>query len=505
MALQIRRGLSSELTSSVTLALAEPVFTLDTLKLYIGDGTTTADLLSPLNIEPSIGTCTDVNQNATPVDASVLRYNITTSLWEAGSIGTVNLFDVADNISPQQGDVLVYNGFRYEPQSPLGSQGAISTLSDVNIQGIQSGDKLVYGNGVWTNIADNLNGLTNVLASEIDGYFLYYDGLSQRWTSQPLDNLIPLDELNGVSLFNPGANEALVYNGFNWTNTPLTSNNLAGLIDVSLLNAASGDTLIYDANQQLWQNVPANQFNTLGSVTDVTITNPQSGDVLYYNTFSQQWENNASLGGTVLGLNGLTDVTVNNPAVGETLIYDNNTGNFINQAIPGGSVSGLVDTNISNINNGDILVYNSTQQLWQNQASAASVGLQSRATSSTLTMSNIASGATGTGAIALAKSYLFLKVEATYDFWITFYTDAASRSADSSRTLGTDPLAGSGVIAEIVTAGYQSSPVTILMTPTVFGFNNDSTPGDNVYVKVENLAQTTQTCDVTVTYLRLEA
>lgn len=128
------------------------------------------------------------------------------------------------------------------------------------------------------------------------------------------------------------------------------------------------------------------------------------------------------------------------------------------------------------------------------------VGLSSRTTvaANTIVLGNNASGyieVTG------FKSYSLLKVQTSTAAWVTIYTDSNSRAADYSRLEDEDPANGAGVIAEVITTG----PQTQLMTPAVFGFNNDSTPGSNIYMKVTNKSGSANTITVSLTLLQLEA
>ena len=55
------------------------------------------------------------------------------------------------------------------------------------------------------------------------------------------------------------------------------------------------------------------------------------------------------------------------------------------------------------------------------------------------------------------KSYALIKVGLSTAGWLRLYTDDASRSNDSTRSVGEDPTAGSGVIAEAaVSAGFYN-------------------------------------------------
>ena len=86
------------------------------------------------------------------------------------------------------------------------------------------------------------------------------------------------------------------------------------------------------------------------------------------------------------------------------------------------------------------------------------------------------------------------------------YIDTASRSSDSSRTEGTDPAPGSGVLTEVSTTTAGAS--TFLMSPAVLGWNNDTpSPAAQIYAKVTNKRATSgsNAITVTLTTVKLEA
>lgn len=128
------------------------------------------------------------------------------------------------------------------------------------------------------------------------------------------------------------------------------------------------------------------------------------------------------------------------------------------------------------------------------------VGLSSRTTVSTTT-TVLGDGGIGYTEVTGFKSYAILKIQTNIAAWVTVYTDTTSRSSDYARTEDEDPLNGSGVIAEVITSG----PQTQIMTPAVFGWNNDSTPGSNIYLKVVNKSGSPNTVTVSLTLLQLEA
>ena len=131
--------------------------------------------------------------------------------------------------------------------------------------------------------------------------------------------------------------------------------------------------------------------------------------------------------------------------------------------------------------------------------------LGSRSTTSASTGS-IAQTASANITIPTAgKSFSLLKVAINAPAYVILYTDATSRSNDSSRSEGTDPTPGSGVLTEVSTTSSGAS--TFLMTPAVLGWNNDGTPASQIYAKVVNkrASSGSNTITVTLTTVALEA
>ena len=128
---------------------------------------------------------------------------------------------------------------------------------------------------------------------------------------------------------------------------------------------------------------------------------------------------------------------------------------------------------------------------------ASAGGLSSRTTTSASTGS-IAQAASANITIPTAgKSFSLLKVAISAPAYVILYVSSATRSSDSSRSEGTDPLPGSGVLAEVSTTTNGAS--TFLMTPAVLGWNDDSTPASQIYAKVVNKRATTGSNAITVT------
>lgn len=129
------------------------------------------------------------------------------------------------------------------------------------------------------------------------------------------------------------------------------------------------------------------------------------------------------------------------------------------------------------------------------------VGLGSRIVVSTTT-SVIASGATTSINVSGFKTYVLSKVVTNSPAWVRIYSDSTSRTNDSSRLQTTDPLPGSGVIAEVITVGGN---LTQLITPGVVGFNDDITVATTVYLSITNTDTISRQVTVSLTLLQLES
>ena len=123
--------------------------------------------------------------------------------------------------------------------------------------------------------------------------------------------------------------------------------------------------------------------------------------------------------------------------------------------------------------------------------------LQSR-TVVTGSTSSIINNATDNVNLTGFKSYALMKVGLSTDAWIRLYTDNTSRTNDASRSVGEDPLPGSGVIAEVVGSSNQ------LISPFVMGGNMDGSPSTTIYAAITNLSGSTQSITANLTILQLE-
>lgn len=86
-------------------------------------------------------------------------------------------------------------------------------------------------------------------------------------------------------------------------------------------------------------------------------------------------------------------------------------------------------------------------------------------------------------------------VTSSLNAWIVIYGSAAQRTADSGRSYNTDPVSGSGVMAEF----YITAGSTVLATPGTTYFNNDIDPTEAIYLAVRDQAGVAVNSEVTIT------
>ena len=117
------------------------------------------------------------------------------------------------------------------------------------------------------------------------------------------------------------------------------------------------------------------------------------------------------------------------------------------------------------------------------------------------TSTSIADNDRGDLTIVGHEGYVLYKIESSHEAWIRLYVDNTTRQADKDRSEGHDPAPGSGVVAECRTSGANES---VLVTPGVMGFNNDSPARtQNIYVSINNRSGSAATITVTLTVLKI--
>ena len=416
------------------------------------------------------------------------------------------------------------------------SQKLETTTTGVTITGdieLGSGDlattgKLYYSNNFATTgdlpNATTYHGMFAHVHAEGHGYFAH----GGAWT-QLLDTGSALGDLADVSAAAPTTNDVLTWNGSGWApaaptggGSSYTDSDVDTHLNVSA--ASTNEVLSWNGSDYAW-------VTNTGLADVVSDTTPQLGGNLDLNNNNINGNGNINFLGTLtantivkaggtssqfLKADGsvdsnsyLTSYTETDPVfsasaasgITSTNITNWNTaygwGNHANQGYltSVGSINTLTDVSLTTPLTNQTLVYNGSQ--WVNSYGAS--GLQSRATANAST-GTLADGAAANVSIGAAKSYLLLKVQTSAAAWVTLYTDTSSRSSDSTRLETTDPAPGSGVIAEVIT----NAASTQIITPGVMGWNDDATPGTQVYAKVVNKSGGSANITVTITYVALE-
>ena len=134
-----------------------------------------------------------------------------------------------------------------------------------------------------------------------------------------------------------------------------------------------------------------------------------------------------------------------------------------------------------------------------NISAAAVTSLQSRTTVFRHS-GTINDGAISNLTITGFKGYILYKIQTSAAAWVRIYTNESSRTADASRTEIEDPAPGAGIIAEVITTGNESVP----MTPGVIGFNDEIIPNTAIAVAVTNKSGGSADIIVSLTLLKIE-
>jgi hypothetical protein len=299
---------------------------------------------------------------------------------------------------------------------------------------------------------------------------LQYDKQLGRWLPQPLE--FTLDAAANVTLrVEPGSGEeipkavgdAFLWNGTTWSpGSPLDGSSINNLLDVNTATnpPSTGQALVWDEANQYWKpgtvasDTSDVQFTDL---TDVTIAGPEEGQVVKYT--SGVWVNAALVYAEIAdaptvpaNLGDLENVDLSlAPVIGQTLVWNGISWSPADQTGVGGgeSVAGALTERA------DVTV------------TAAFDIDQSR---------NVEFSGMG-------EAGKFVQVTVSQPAWIRFYATAQDRDADATRSIESDPLAGSGVLMELRTSALNE---VIKVTPGAIYYNNDLLPTQALYARVQN-------------------
>ena len=411
----------------------------------------------------------DVETSTARVNGKYLRYNSTKGKWEgadaSGGGGGGGLSNVVEDTTPQLGGSLDVNSKE------------IISVSNNNITFAPNGTGKVVFKGVSGNGGNGAGRF--VLNCEQNSHGITIQGPPH---SAGANYTLTLPNTDG------NANQVLKTNGsgvLDWVDqTSGGSQNLFSTIAVSGQNNVVADS--------------TTDTLTLVAGSNMTITTNASGDSITF----------AAAGGSSLSTEQVQDIVgamfTGNTETNITATYQDSDGTIDLIASGGSSLSteqvqdivgamftGNTETNIT-------ATYQDSDGTIDLVASGGGgTSLGSRTTTNASTGSISRNSSANITIPTAGKSFSLLKIAISAPAYVVLYVDSASRSSDSSRSEGTDPLPGSGVLTEISTTSSGSS--TFLMSPAVLGWNNDGTPAAQVYAKVKNKRATSGSNAITVT------
>ena len=315
-----------------------------------------------------------------------------------------------------------------------------------------------------------------------------------------------LGELNQIDL-RTGATTATItannYNPGNWDSayawgnhasagylTSIGSINLNQLGDVNVSGVVTdGHVLKWDGSTSRWIAAPDLSGGGGGGGGGIALTDLSAAS-------------NSASGGGSFSYNSISgQFTYTPPDLSSYSTFSGNYNDLSNRpSIPADITNlGDVDTTTTAPQLNEVLKWNGSN--WAPAVDASGgTGLSSRQTASA-TVNGLADGGDADITLTAAKAFSLLKIATSHAAWVTLYTDTTSRVTDVPRTETTDPLPGSGVLAEVIT----SDGATQIITPGTIGWNNDPIPSSNIYAKVVNKSGNQADITVTITYVQIEA
>lgn len=284
-------------------------------------------------------------------------------------------------------DVYTINGTSIVGTGNLNVQATLDVagLTDTTITNIQPGSYLYYTgptNG-WINAQPSIATFNDVAYSpnppNTDNNLLLWDTTAGEWQNKAFSTF-NLGDLGNVSNSSPFPNNFLKWDSGNseWKPQGIYS---FDLIDTALGGRSDGDVLTYRSIDSKWI-AQAPTGGTLGNLTNVASTADSATnlDVLYYN--GSTWSN-SQLPFSYLDLTGTAfrnevdtvlpyGLNTSSATSGQILAWDgtanSGAGDFtwVNQPSAGQTLAGLTDVTILGATQGDVLVYDSGNSVFEN-------------------------------------------------------------------------------------------------------------------------------------------
>ena len=421
----------------------------------------------------------DVEISTAKVNGKFLRYNSTKDKWEgADASGGGGISNIVEDTSPELGGNLNVNG------------KDIISSSNGNIVLAPNGTGRVIFKGVTGNGGNGAGRF--VLNCEQNSHGITIQGPPHS-ASASYTLTLPNNIVNGQYLKTDGSGN------LSW-DTPAgggeVNQNAFSNIAVSGQSTVEADTKTDTLNLVAGSNMTITT-NASGDSITFASTGGGGGSQNVFSTIAVSGQNNVVADSTTdtLTLVAGSNMTITTNAGGDSITFAAAGGSSLSteqvQDIVGAMFSGNTETNIT-------ATYQDSDGTIDLVASGGGGGSLSSRTTTSASTGSIAQASSANITIPTAgKSFSLLKVAISAPAYVVLYVSSATRSSDSSRSEGTDPLPGSGVLAEVSTTTNGAS--TFLMTPAVLGWNDDGTPSNQIYAKVVNKRATSGSNAITVT------
>jgi len=324
------------------------------------------------------------------------------------------------------------------------------------------------------------------------------------WVTQsggPGGGAVVLDDLTDVVITSVSSGQVLKYDGANWINSAVPLNAF-GTITVS----GSGINIAPDQLNDTLTFIASTGISMTADAGTDTITITNTAPNVTQNVFTTI----AVAGQTSVAADSSTDTLTLVAGANVTITTDSGTdsitinagqsNSFVSIAVAGQSpvLADSTSDTLTLVGSGITITTDSVTDTIT--FSNAGSGLEAR-TTAVGTTGSLASLASADLNITGFKGYVLLKIQTSVAAWVRLYTDGTSRTADASRLEAVDPDPGAGVIAEVITTGGQ----TILMSPAVMGFNNETVPTTTIPCRVTNKSGSSAAVTVTLTLIKIEA
>lgn len=243
-----------------------------------------------------------------PADSSSLNVSVNMGIEDLNNVNESSV------LNAQNGYGLVYNSISGEFEFTDLAQ-SLSTLSDVSASGIANGEVLVYQSGTFVP-----QGLLpyDANTAPTDGDILQYNGVSGQFESVAGGNL-------GVE-------------------------NLGDLLDVTITSVSNGQIVVYDGALSQYVNKNVSDSIALASLSDVSATGITIGQALIYD-------------GVNFSAQDVLPYELTTPIANQILSYDDVNSRFVNT-----DPTAVLGIDTSNSVDGDVLVYNGTNQQYESAA-----------------------------------------------------------------------------------------------------------------------------------------